>query len=242
MNAAAAYSSMGSPGMGGKARGGLIRGPGSETSDSIPARLSSGEFVVPAEAVDMPGILPMLEGLRRAGLARRTAHHFARGGMVELPMEPAVHPFGYNYETRGEPGLARRRWRYADGGVVPDYPEYRGGGLVRYAYADGGLAGSAQQYIARSTADLTPQWESPTIIGNDWMPAGGGGGGGGMRRRPMAAQMPLLPPGADTSPNEYFRPSNYDELSPRWQQWGNATARYYNSPDSPGYIPPDTYQ
>jgi hypothetical protein len=33
------------------AKGGLVQGPGSETSDSIPARLSKGEFVIPAARV-----------------------------------------------------------------------------------------------------------------------------------------------------------------------------------------------
>jgi hypothetical protein len=38
-----------------KAQGGLITGPGSETSDSIPTRLSNGEFVVKADSVKKIG-------------------------------------------------------------------------------------------------------------------------------------------------------------------------------------------
>ena len=70
-----------------KAEGGLIRGPGSGTSDSIPARLSNGEFVVRAEAVRRPGVLGMLAALN-AGIASpvlhefRGARRFADGGLV----------------------------------------------------------------------------------------------------------------------------------------------------------------
>ena len=57
---------------------GEMRGPGTETSDSIPAtidgqqpaRLSDGEFVVSAEAVDLTGE-EILEAINRAGLEKR---------------------------------------------------------------------------------------------------------------------------------------------------------------------------
>lgn len=55
------------------ATGGLIRGPGSETSDSIPAMLSDGEFVVNAAATRKH--LPLLHHLNKA-------KHFAEGGLV----------------------------------------------------------------------------------------------------------------------------------------------------------------
>jgi hypothetical protein len=47
--------------------GGLVTGPGTGTSDSIPARLSAGEFVIPAKRVAQFG-LPFLEGLRNGAL------------------------------------------------------------------------------------------------------------------------------------------------------------------------------
>lgn len=61
--AAAATLSAGLAGVGmaamgagpGYAQGGLVRGPGSGTSDSIPARLSNGEFVMRSAAVDAYG-------------------------------------------------------------------------------------------------------------------------------------------------------------------------------------------
>ena len=49
----------------GRAHGGPVHGPGTETSDSVPARLSDGEFVFTAEAVRGVG-----EGSRHAGAQR----------------------------------------------------------------------------------------------------------------------------------------------------------------------------
>jgi DNA repair exonuclease SbcCD ATPase subunit len=55
-----------SNGMGqGYATGGIVRGPGSGTSDSIPARLSNGEAVMTAQAVSMFG--PVLSQMNQAG-------------------------------------------------------------------------------------------------------------------------------------------------------------------------------
>lgn len=50
--------------------GGKVSGPGTETSDSIPARLSDGEFVLNAEAVKLVG-KDKLESLNNQGLAVR---------------------------------------------------------------------------------------------------------------------------------------------------------------------------
>lgn len=58
------------------ASGGIISGPGTETSDSIPAMLSDGEYVIKADAVRRVG-LPVLDAIN-AGTVRR----FVRGGYV----------------------------------------------------------------------------------------------------------------------------------------------------------------
>jgi hypothetical protein len=47
----------------GNAAGGLITGPGTGTSDSIPRRLSNGEFVEPADSVQRFGV-PFMEAIR----------------------------------------------------------------------------------------------------------------------------------------------------------------------------------
>jgi hypothetical protein len=69
------------------AGGGLVRGPGTGTSDSIPARLSDHEFVVRAAVVRQPGVLELLEELNAEGslvLRRRGLRGFAEGGLVEV--------------------------------------------------------------------------------------------------------------------------------------------------------------
>ncbi len=69
------------------AGGGLIRGPGTGTSDSIPARLSDHEFVVRAAVVRQPGVLDFLHELNADGslvLRRRGVRGFAEGGLVEV--------------------------------------------------------------------------------------------------------------------------------------------------------------
>jgi hypothetical protein len=58
------------------ATGGLMRGPGTSTSDSIPARLSDGEYVVRAAAVDRYGV-DFLHALNAMSLPG-----YAKGGKV----------------------------------------------------------------------------------------------------------------------------------------------------------------
>jgi hypothetical protein len=67
--------------------GGLIRGPGTGSSDSIPARLSDHEFVVRAAVVRQPGVLEFLNELNADGslvLRRRSVRGFAEGGLEEV--------------------------------------------------------------------------------------------------------------------------------------------------------------
>lgn len=68
------------------AEGGHIRGPGTSTSDSIPAQLSDGEFVVRTKAVQQPGILPLLTAINAGALkgvnGPTTVPKFAAGGAV----------------------------------------------------------------------------------------------------------------------------------------------------------------
>ena len=70
----------------GHAEGGHIRGPGTSTSDSIPARLSDGEFVVQTKAVQQPGILPLLNAINAGALkgvnGPTSVPKFATGGQV----------------------------------------------------------------------------------------------------------------------------------------------------------------
>lgn len=60
----------------GFASGGSVSGPGTGTSDSVPAMLSNGEYVLNAQAVDRLGV-PFLNGLNTGRL-----RGFASGGLV----------------------------------------------------------------------------------------------------------------------------------------------------------------
>jgi hypothetical protein len=82
--AAAVASALGFSGGGGVgfARGGAVHGPGSTTSDSVPARLSRGEFVVRAAAVKKYGLglMAAINGMKFNGV-----RGFAEGGLVGEP-------------------------------------------------------------------------------------------------------------------------------------------------------------
>ncbi|WP_025712858.1 phage tail length tape measure family protein [Klebsiella sp. 10982] len=73
------------------ADGGQVRGPGSTTSDSIPAMLSDKEFVTRAAVVQQPGALDFLHAFNRHGMAAvegwlpRVRH--ASGGLAGIPAQ-----------------------------------------------------------------------------------------------------------------------------------------------------------
>ena len=74
------------------AGGGLVSGPGSATSDSIPARLSAGEYVVRAAAVRQVGVafLDSINGLSAGPRFKGGELAFAAGGLVpEVKVPPA---------------------------------------------------------------------------------------------------------------------------------------------------------
>lgn len=64
--------------LGGHASGGFINGPGTGTSDSILARLSNGEYVIPSHVVKQMGV-GFFDALRSGAQPR-----FAAGGLVSL--------------------------------------------------------------------------------------------------------------------------------------------------------------
>jgi hypothetical protein len=73
-----------------KASGGAVHGPGSSTSDSIPALLSDGEFVVRAHAVAQPGVEELLRLINSGSAVPRLRsfdglRRFSEGGPVSAP-------------------------------------------------------------------------------------------------------------------------------------------------------------
>jgi TP901 family phage tail tape measure protein len=106
----------------GNANGGFIRGPGSGTSDSIPAMLSNGEYVIRANAVKTIGV----DTLNKLNQADRLG--FAAGGMVRAYRKGGM--VGCPCGTPGCPGCSKG---YAMGGMVRGYDE---GGLVQSLFGD----------------------------------------------------------------------------------------------------------
>jgi hypothetical protein len=93
----------------GFARGGLLGGRGTGTSDSNLAWVSRGEHLQPASVVRQPGVLAFLEALRLSGGNLRAVlnnmGHFALGGLV-MPKLPAGLAGGaMNNVTINFPGL-----------------------------------------------------------------------------------------------------------------------------------------
>jgi hypothetical protein len=77
----------GTGGGGGFAGGGLIKGAGGPKSDSIPARVSPGEFIVKADSVSAFGVHNLEainRGLKVPSLARLSLPEFSEGGSVGL--------------------------------------------------------------------------------------------------------------------------------------------------------------
>jgi hypothetical protein len=77
------------------ASGGYVSGPGTSTSDSIPERLSNGEYVVRASMVDKYG-LPFLEAINKGVLPS-----MATGGMISRYPSVAARMAGGGYVYRG---------------------------------------------------------------------------------------------------------------------------------------------
>lgn len=71
---------------------GPIEGPGSGRSDSIPARLSDGEFVFTAKATDEIGSDNLMSMMRDAEAAADQRQGVAYGGMVEEEGDPKAVP------------------------------------------------------------------------------------------------------------------------------------------------------
>lgn len=95
--------SVDTPGLDGWAAGGPIRGPGSGTSDSILARVSNGEYVVRAAAVQRYGS-GFMDAINRMALPK-----FADGGKVGAGGTAAAAMGGIVIENLNLPGISNAR-------------------------------------------------------------------------------------------------------------------------------------
>jgi hypothetical protein len=103
----------------GMAEGGFVSGPGSGTSDSIPARLSAGEFVVQAAAVRAVGLdtLSMINrGIRIPSISGMSIPRFAEGGLVQ--------------EAGGSSGMDLRLALGLDEGLILKHLESKAAGRI----------------------------------------------------------------------------------------------------------------
>ena len=147
------------------AKGGLVRGPGTGTSDSIPAKLSAGEYVMPADTVRAVG-KPALDQMRAS---THTPVHMADGGVVDpyatrfappLPtLTSAPVPSGRSA------GLALKQYLKSGATPIPQMPPGPGGSLppefaVTAANRDTGIATAAPS-AAQPAAQATPQLAVP---------------------------------------------------------------------------------
>jgi hypothetical protein len=99
------------------ADGGAVSGPGTGTSDSIPALVSAGEFVMRAAVVSQPGVLNLLStmnaGLETPALSVvRGARRFADGG---LAAGAGVSRLEGSLTVALEPGLVLRELKSPEG-------------------------------------------------------------------------------------------------------------------------------
>jgi hypothetical protein len=111
----------------GFADGGMVRGPGSGTSDSIPARLSNGEFVQPARTVSFYGA-EFMEALRRLQVPRlglaTGGRGYASGGLVgssnsaAAPARSQDIPVQVNIQNSGTGKTAQSEARFDGKGLV----------------------------------------------------------------------------------------------------------------------------
>lgn len=130
------------------ASGGVVRGPGTGTSDSIPAMLSHGEYVMRSAAVSRIGVgaLDHLNSLRG----------FVRGGLVDLPQLQ-------RFDMGGLVGAFDSIRSFARGGLVDigrDLRSFASGGLIDFSGGD-------------MTGSVIPHFSTGGLV-----PAGASGGGG----------------------------------------------------------------
>jgi hypothetical protein len=99
------------------ASGGLIRGPGTSTSDSILARVSAGEFVLNAAATRHWGVqmLSALNNMRMPSLlpASTLIPRFAEGGPVTAPTNVHLHFGGESFALQASEGVANALRKHA---------------------------------------------------------------------------------------------------------------------------------
>jgi len=134
--------------------GGMVRGPGTGTSDSIPATVRKGSYILPADTTEevalsngemnLPPEAVAAVGAAVLNVVRNATHEFAAGDAAEDAAEGEPHTEGNLMAEDGE-GDPRG---FKDGGCV---------GKKRKGYADGDPVGDEAKRIAAGLApNLNP--------------------------------------------------------------------------------------
>lgn len=90
--------------------GGRVSGPGTASSDSIPAQLSNGEFVLPADTVQAVGVTrlrALVKGTHQPSRKPKRRNHLADGGMPDDPSKPKPSSFGDAAAATTNPGVTQ---------------------------------------------------------------------------------------------------------------------------------------
>lgn len=114
--------------------GGHVTGPGSGTSDSIPAYLSNGEYVVRAKSVQKYGT---------HFLDRVNAGHYATGGLVQRFATGGQIEFDYNRKSgnySGDQGVSALFSLYGDSQLSPLFRRQAGIAALQFQKSMGRLA------------------------------------------------------------------------------------------------------
>ena len=128
-----------------RAQGGPIYGPGTGTSDSIPAWLSNGEHVLTKREVDAAGGHGAIMALRREILRGYRPQGYATGGPVGSQVQPRYAP----------PSIAPQV-NVAPATVMIDTPVYADGSLIGTMR---GVAGQEIQFaLATENTRLNQKW------------------------------------------------------------------------------------
>jgi hypothetical protein len=215
LNAASIYSSVGGGGM---ADGGEVEGPGTETSDSIPVRLSDGEFVIRAAVVKMPGVRRALEIINALGpddpedapvkkSKPKSSERYASGGLVRAEKKPAKKAGRMGYAMGGEIGGGMDMGSMGGAGNfgTPDlaatgdwFNSPYGANFWGGSNGDPSLYGTPQQNPPSGANAQPVQMEQKKQSSKS---SGGGGGGGGLSGQAMALQ---AREDRSTGPGEYM--------------------------------------
>lgn len=149
--------------------GGMVRGPGTGTSDSIPATVRKGSYILPADTTEevalsngemnLPPEAVAAVGAAVLNVVRNATHEFAAGDAAEDAAEGEPH----TGDLMAEDGEGDPRG-FKNGGHV---------GMERKGYAEGGLVDDKEKRIAAGLApnlnpatsmQVRPEAQRPTGI------------------------------------------------------------------------------